>query len=166
MRIIDELAATRCYYARSLPTLPDILLIDIPSRFGGTGLALDRYYPVILETLAEQVEFEAFLCAERTTLVPPALLDRRPSALRLTDIVFARYEPQAPRWPWLLLCCWPQSYTAMVQSPRDAFARGAYTVEAFSGPEEVDAAEILLLQTLGPNKACRVQSCWQPAGHA
>lgn len=166
MRIIDELAATRCYYGRPLPTLPDILLIDIPSRFGGTGLALGRYYPVLLETFAEQVEFEAFLCAERTKPVSPALLDRRPSSLCLTDIVFAHYEPQAPGWPWLLLCCWPQSYTAMVKCPGDAFARGAYTVDAFSSPEEVDAAEILLLETLGPNEACRVQSCWRTAGHA
>lgn len=166
MRIIDELAATRCYYGRSLPTLPDILLIDIPSRFGGRGLALGRYYPVILETLAEQVEFEAFLCAERPKLAPPALLDRRPSSLCLTDIVFAHYEPQAPGWPWLLLCCWPPSYTAMVQSPGDEFARGAYTVDAFVNSEEADAAESLLLETLGPDQARRVESCPWALGRA
>lgn len=166
MRIIDELAATRCYYGRSLLTLPDILLIDIPSRFSGTGLALGRYYPVILETLAEQVEFEAFLCAERPKLAPPTLLDQRPSALRLTDILLARYEPEAPGWPWLLLCCWPESYTAMVQSPRDEFARGTYTVDAFASHEEADVAEILLLETLGSDQARRVQSCPWALGRA
>lgn len=166
MRIIDELAATRCYYGRSLPTLPDILLIDIPPRFGGADLALGRYYPVILETLAEQVEFENFLCVERPKLVPPALLDRRPSALRFTDILFARYEPPARGWPWLLLCCWPASYTAMVLPPADEFARGAYTVDAFASSEEADEAEIHILEALGPGRARRVQSCSSVLGRA
>src|SRR3546814_11354014 len=56
MRLIDELAANRLYYHRPLATLPDILLIDIPLRFSGGGLALGRYYPVILESLAERSE--------------------------------------------------------------------------------------------------------------
>src|SRR3546814_1853673 len=94
MRLIDELAANRCYYHRPLATLPDILLIDIPLRFSGGGLALGRYYPVILESLAEMHEFEAYLCEPRMTLIAPALLDRRPSGLRTSDIIFARYEPQ------------------------------------------------------------------------
>lgn len=166
MRIVDELAARRCYYSRSLPTLPDILLIDIPSRFGGTGLALGRYYPVIVETLAEHVEFETFLCAERPKLVPPKLLDRRPSALRLTNILLARYEPQAPGWPWLLLCCWPEYYTAMVPAPGNEFARGAYTVDAFASPEEAHTAEIVLLESLGSGGARHVRPLPEVQGRA
>ena len=155
MRLIDDLAARRIYYRRPLPTLPDILLIDIPPRFAGEGLALDRYYPVILETVAEAHEFEAYLLEHRASLVPPSLLDRRPSALRVEEIVFARYAPAAPDWPWLQLCCWPQAYTLMVPSPNDEFARGAYTIEAFTSVGQVDAAERILLATLGPHEARR-----------
>src|SRR3546814_20732035 len=67
--LIDELAANRLYDHRPLATLPDILLIDIPLRFSGGGLALGRYYPVILESLAEMHEFEAYLCEPRMTLI-------------------------------------------------------------------------------------------------
>src|SRR3546814_15246349 len=67
MRLIDDLAARRLYYQRSLATLPDILLIEIPARFAGSGLALHRYYPIILESLDEQQEFESFLCESLST---------------------------------------------------------------------------------------------------
>ncbi|MBS49508.1 MAG: hypothetical protein CMN60_17740 [Sphingobium sp.] len=166
MRLIDQLAAERIYYHRPLPTLPDILLIDIPPGFSGDGLALGRYYPVILETLAEMQEFEAFLCERRTELISPSLLDRRPSGLRTDDIVFARYRPSAPCWPWLHLCCWPPHYTMTASDPGDNFARGAYTVDAFFSVDEVDAAERLLLATLGPSEARHVRSIPSVAGHA
>ncbi|QJU60637.1 hypothetical protein HL653_12490 [Sphingomonas sp. AP4-R1] len=166
MRLIDDLAATRLYYNRPLATLPDILLIDIPPRFSGGGLALGRYYPVILESLAEMHEFEAFLCEPRKTLVAPALLDRRPSGLRASDIIFARYEPQAPNWPWLLICFWPQSYTAMVPPSDDSFARGSYTIDAYSTERELIAAELKLLGTLGPDQARIVRSAATRVGHA
>ena len=90
MRLIDDLAARRLYYPRPLPTLPDILVIDVPTRFAGAGLALDHYYPIVLETLAEMQEMEAFLCTDRGGPVVPDLFDRRPSGLRVRDIVFAR----------------------------------------------------------------------------
>lgn len=166
MRLIDYLAASRLYYQRSLVTLPDILLIEIPPHFAGSGLALDRYYPVILESLAEMHEFETFLCEPRDTLVPPALLDHRPSSLRADDIIFARYEPTAPYWPWLLLCCWPPNYTAMVPFHIEAFARGAYTVEAFTSAGEVDLAEAALLATLGPHEARHVRCVEGMIGNA
>lgn len=166
MRLIDELAANRTYYHRPLPTLPDILLIEIPPRFAGPGLALDRYYAVILESLWEMHEFEKFLCEDRATLIAPALLDRRPSALRVDDIVFARYRPPAPHWPWLQLCCWPKSYTFMVHHAGDEFARGAYTIEAFRFADEIDVAEAKLLATLGPHEARHVRSVPRAEGHA
>ncbi|EQB16548.1 MULTISPECIES: hypothetical protein [Sphingobium] len=166
MRLIDQLAATRIYYPRPLPTLPDILLIDIPLAFSGDRLALGRYYPVILESLAEMQEFEAFLCEQRPELISPALLARRPSGLRTDDIVFARYSPPAPRWPWLHLCCWPTRCTMLVPHPEDEFARGAYTVDAFQSDDDVNAAELRLLAALGPHEAYYVRSVPVAAGHA
>lgn len=166
MRLIDHLAARRLYYHRPLPTLPDILLIDIPQQFSGGGLVLDRYYPVILETLAECQEFEAYLCERRPALVAPALLDRRPSALHTDDIIFARYHPPAPHWPWLQLCCWPRGYTALVSESGDTFARGAYTVDAFADPDDIDAAQLALLATLGPHETRHVRPAPDATGHA
>ncbi len=166
MRLIDQLAAERIYYHRPLPTLPDILLIDIPVGHSGDGLALGRYYPVILEALAEMHEFEAFLCERRAELISPSLLDRRPSGLRTDDIVFARYRPPVPGWPWLHLCCWPRHYTMMAPDPGETFARGAYTIDAFVNADDIDAAERRLLATLGSNEARHVRSIPAVAGHA
>jgi hypothetical protein len=165
MRLIDQLAAEQIYYHRPLPTLPDILLIDIPPGFSGGGLALDRYYLVILETLAKMHEFEAFLCERRPELIPPSPLDRRPSGLRTDNIVFARYHPPAPGRPWLPLCYWPRHYTLMVPDPGGTFACGAYTIDAFADAEAVDAAELRLLANMGPHEGpCR--SIPAVAGHA
>ncbi|MBB4150510.1 hypothetical protein [Sphingobium scionense] len=166
MRLIDDLAARRLYYQRSLPTLPDILLIDIPPGFAGRGLALDRYYPVILESLAELQEFEAFLCEMRSAPVAPSLFDRRPSSLQIEDILVARYEPQAPDWPWLMLCCWPKSHTSLTDSPADSFARGAYTIDAFVSAQDMEAAELKLLATLRPHELRLVRSVPTIAGRA
>ncbi|MGB3928346.1 MAG: hypothetical protein WBL20_05220 [Sphingobium sp.] len=166
MRLIDQLAANRLYYHRPLATLPDILLIDIPPRFAGPGLALDRYYPVIFESLAEVHEFEVFLCEPRAALVPPALLDRRPSAMRADHIVVARYRPPDPHWPWLQLCCWPARYKAMVREAGAAFARGAYTVDAFVSADDIDAAELRLHTALGCQRARDIRWMSDTAGHA
>lgn len=166
MRLIDQLAATRLYYHRPLPTLPDILLIDIPTSYSGEGLALDRYYPVILETLAEMHEFETFLCERRTELIAPSLLARRPSSLRTDDIVVAQYRPPAPGWPWLQLCCWPNRYTMMVPDPAEEFARGTYTVDAFDTAADISAAELRLRAALGTNEARHVRSISALGGHA
>lgn len=166
MRLIDHLAARRIYYHRPMPTLPDILLIDVPSQFSGPGLALDRYYPVIVETAAESHEFETFLCDRRDRLIAPALLDRRPSALLSEDIIFARYSPPAPNWPWLQLCCWPRHYVALALNPEEMFARGAYTVDAFDDANDIGAAELRLLATLGPDKLRLVRPIPAILGHA
>ena len=140
MRLADHLAALRRLYARPLATMPDVLLIDIPPTFASSSLSLGRYYPVIIETDAEYAEMEAFLDRDRPGLVIPDLLDRRLSALRGDDIVFARYAPSAPGWPWLLICRWPADNTAMVPDHGDCFARGAYTSEVFQTADDlVDA---------------------------
>ena len=58
MRLIDDLAARRRLYARPTFTAPAMMVIDIPSHLAGDDLPLGRYYPVILETDEELVEFE------------------------------------------------------------------------------------------------------------
>lgn len=166
MRLADHLAARRRLYARPLATMPDVLLIDIPPIFASPSLPLGRYYPVIFETAAEQAEMEAFLVRERSMPVVPDLLDRRPSALRGDDIVFARYAPSAPGWPWLLLCRWPADYAAMVPQDGDYFARDAYTSEVFETLDDLEDAEARLLGVLRSHRP--VQLAAQPAvmGHA
>lgn len=166
MTLNDDLAACRQLYHRSLPALPDILLIDIPLRYAGAGLALGRYYPVILESTTELAEMEALLAADRPEPVVPNLFDRRPSSLHSDDILFARYAPPAAGWPWLLLCRWPPSYTAMVPADGDLFARGAYTVELFGVPADLEHYEAQLLATLGSYHAIRADPVSGPVGHA
>ena len=162
----DDLAACRQLYHRLLPTLPDILLIDIPRRYAGASLPRGRYYPVILETAAEHAEMTVFLAVSRPAPVAPDLFDRRPSSLLSDDILFARYVPPAAHWPWLLLCRWPPAYAAMVPAEGDMFARGAYTIEAFGVPAELDRAEARILTALGPHRAVRVDPVSGPIGRA
>ncbi|AOH85560.1 hypothetical protein AWL63_18100 [Sphingomonas panacis] len=166
MRLVDELAARRLLYSRSIPTLPDILLIDIPSRFAAPTLPMGRYYPVILETHAEAAEMEQFLQTQRPTEVPPNLFDRRSSALVTEDIIFARYAPLQPDWPWLLLCCWPAAYRAVVHSDSEQFARDQYTSEIFPTLAELQRTENLLLKTLRMRQVVQVRHSPGPHGHA
>src|SRR3546814_13494442 len=98
---------------------------------------------------------EAFLERDRSNPVVPDLLDRRPSALRGGDIVFARYAPSAPDWPWLLLCRWPADYTGMVPRDGNHFARGAYTCEVFETVDDLVDAETCLLGVLGSHRPVR-----------
>jgi len=50
--------------------------------------------------------------------------------------------------------------------PGETFARGAYTIDAFANADDIDAAERLLLTTLGPHEARHVRSIPVMAGHA
>lgn len=143
-----DLACRRILYPRPLPTLPDILLIDVPPRFAHTSLPLGRYYPIVVETGAEHREVEAFLTAPRNAPVQPALLDRRGTALETSRIVFAAFAPPAADWPHVLLCHWPAHYVALA-ADCDLFARGAYTSEVFDTFEELAAAANRLLAVLG-----------------
>lgn len=126
MRLIHKLAAWRILYRRPIVTMPDILVIDIPARYSAPSLPLGRYYPIILETLSELNEIQAFLAAEQPFPVVPDLFDRCPSALDASDITFCRYAPPNPDWPILLLCHWPLEFTAMVPPASNAFARGCH----------------------------------------
>src|SRR3990167_3362041 len=148
MRLADDLAAVRMIYLRPLATMPDILLIDVPPAYASPSLPLGRYYPVILETEAEWADMDAFLEQDRPRPVAPDIFDRQPSALRGSDIVFARYRPPHPDWPWLMLCRWPEDYVAMVPPGGDHFARDSYTAEVFATAAEIERAETQLLATL------------------
>ncbi len=149
MRLADDLARRRVIYPRPLPTLPDIVLIDLSPRFRSPSLPLGRYYPVIVETDRERVEWDAFLDAERPAPVAPDLLDRRPSALATARISFAHYDPPAPGWPWILLCHWPDDHVAIVGTAGDLFARRAYTIELATDPAARTTMQDGLFAALG-----------------
>lgn len=166
MRLVDDLAARRVLYARPLPTMPDVLLIDIPANYASSSLPFGRFYPVILETNAEYLEMAAFLDAERSAMIEPDIFDYRPSALMADDIVFARYAPPHPDWPWLLLCRWPADYTVMVPPRSDYFARGAYTSEIFATVEDLARAEMQLFDTLGSHRPVHLAAVPEILGHA
>jgi len=166
MRLTDDLAARRRLYSRALATMPDVLLIDIPPVFASPSLPLGRYYPVIVETDAEFAEMEAFLDRDRSKPVVPDLLDRRPSALRGDDIVFARYAPPVPGWPWLMLCRWPADYAATVPRNGDDFARGAYTCEVFETVDGLVDAEARLLGVLNSHRPVRLAAMPEIMGHS
>ena len=136
-------------YSRPVATMPDILVLDIPARFASPTLPLGRYYPIVIENDAELRELEDFVTAERPGLVVPDLLARRTSALVSIGIIFCRYRPPSLYWPWVLLCRWPEKYTAMVPPCDDHFARESYTIELFGSVVDLDAAEQVLLKTLG-----------------
>jgi len=146
--LTKDLAHRRCLYPRALPTLPDVLLIDVPARFASPDLPLGRYYPIVLETEAEVREIEAFLTEVRPVPVTPNIFDFRPSRLTSERITFAICAPPAPDWPHLLLCHWPACYAALAQDPM-LFARGAYTIEIFSNEAALNRSCDRLLATLG-----------------
>lgn len=166
MRLSDHLAARWHLYPRPLATMPDVLLIDIPSDLASPSLPLGCYYPVIIETDAEAREIQAFLNQNRSRLVTPDLLDRRPSALRGDDIVFARYAPPYSGWPWLLLCRWPEAYAALVPRHDDHLARGAYTSECFETVDALLETEQRLFATLGSDRVVHLTGVSEVMGQA
>lgn len=149
MRLSDTLARRRATYRRPIPTLPNILVVDLPEEFANPDLSLGRYYGIMVETAAEARELNAFLDAERQFLVAPDLLDHRSSALQAQQITIAHYEPPLAGWPFILLCHWPAAYAAAVPDRRDMFARGAYTIEMFESEIERAGASAALIEALG-----------------
>ncbi len=156
MRLSDDITNNRHFYTRAIATLPDVLLIDIPAAFASASLPLGRYYPVILETIEERQEFEAFLQADRPAPIVPDLLDRRASALTTIDIVFALFDTTIAGWPWLLLCHWPADHVALAADQGDMFGRGAYTIEIFPDSAARAAAISQLLAILGTHQCVQV----------
>jgi hypothetical protein len=160
--LTHDLARSRVVYQRPLPTLPDIMVIDVPAAFGHPSLPLGRFYPILMETAEELAEVRAFLSQHRPAPVRPDLLDRRASGLVADRIIFAAYDPPATGWPHLLLCHWPPRFSALAQET-DMFARGAYTTEMFDTAEDLAAASTRLLSELG--KGTDIAVTLIPAAH-
>lgn len=157
MRLLDCLAARHSLYSRPIPTMPDVLLIDVPDHYAGPGLLLGRYYPIIVKSAVEQEELFAFLSAERDRPVAPDLLDRRASHLEGQNILFGRYDPPEEGWPWLLLCYWPADYVRLCGDDASQFARGRYTSELFETGALLNEAIALLHASLSANHMVEVR---------
>jgi hypothetical protein len=145
MKLTDSLAARRLVYRRVTSALPDMVVIDIPQRHAASTLPLGRFYPVIVETDLEMIEFEHFIGLNRPALVVPDLLDRRASTLQGAHIMLCHYDPAEAGWPYILLCQWPGACTHLVREDEDMLARGVYTIEMFpTASDRSDAAGALM----------------------
>ena len=121
------IARRRIYYPRPLACLPDILMIDMPRRSGTTRRGLKRFHPIMVETLEEQSEIEAFLEEEREGIVAPDFLEERPSTFPREHLTIAHYRPSRAGWPYVQLCQWPADFAARFPGSDRMFVRGAYT---------------------------------------
>jgi hypothetical protein len=163
------IARRRIYYPRPVASLPDILMIDVPRRFASGRLPLKRFYPIMVETADEQSEVEAFLGQERVSLVPPDLLDERPSTLSRKHLTIAHYGPAQAGWPFVQLCQWPAEFAARASSSDRMFARGAYTFELFQNRKRLEKASKTLLASLDEHHALNVEIVfpdWSADPHA
>lgn len=146
----QTLARERMLYASPMIAAPSVLLIDMPIQNRGEGLALGRYYAIILETDEERAELDRFLDEPRWAAVPPDIFDRRPSAMVSDNVLISRYEPPEQGWPWVLVCRWPEPYSSVAQNtPGCDMARGCYTMEVFGRSDDLEEHSRALLQQLG-----------------
>ena len=152
------LARRRIYYPRPVASLPDILMIDIPRRFASKRLPSGRFYPIILETVEEQSEVEAFLAEERDSVIRPDLLDGRPSTSAREHLTIAHYKPSKTSWPYMQLCQWPAEFAARASSRDRVFARGAYTFELFRDRRQLEEATRVLLASFDRRHALRIET--------
>jgi len=152
------LARRRIYYPRPVASLPDILMIDIPRRFASKRLPSGRFYPIMLETIDEQSEVEAFLAEERASVVPPDLLDERPSTFAREHLTIAHYAPSKTGWPFMQLCQWPAEFAARAANKSRMFARGVYTFELFHDRKRLEEATRVLLASLDRRHALHVET--------
>ena len=164
-----SLAATvarrRIYYPRPVATLPDILMIDIIRRFATGRLPPGGFYPILVETVEERSEIEAFLSEERVSVVLPDLLDERPSAFAREHLTIAHYRPSRSGWPFVQLCQWPAGFAATASRKDRMFVRGAYTFELFRDRKRLEGATTLLLASLDRRHALQVETIfpnWSP----
>jgi len=152
------LARRGIYYPRPVASLPDILMIDIPWRFASERLALGRFYPIMVETIEEQSELEAFPAAERDSMVSPDLLNERVSAFPKEHLTIAHYRPSRAGWPYVQLCQWPAEFAARVSSKDRKFARGTYTFELFRDRKRLEEATRVLLTSLDRRHALHIET--------
>lgn len=154
----QTLARDRMLYASPMIAAPSVMLIDMPLRNRGAGLALGRYYAIVLETDQERAELDCFLETPRKAPVAPDILDRRPSAMFSDNVLISRYEPPADGWPWLLVCRWPEDYSAAArQVPGSDMARGCYTMEVFRHGSELEAHSLCLIEQLATHSEIAIR---------
>ena len=153
----STIARYRIFYPRPILAMPDILMIDIPAGFRRADLALGHYHPILVETIAEQRELEAYLEQEREVVCSPDLLDERPSVLPADHITVSHYRAAVDDWPYVLLCRWPPDLTAAAPEELKMFVRGTYTIELFDDHEQLEQASDRLLALLKRRRRTRVE---------
>src|SRR3954454_17033739 len=151
------IARRRIYYPRPVECLPDILMIELPRRFASERRALKRFYPILIETIEEQSEVEAFVAAPREGLVMPDLLAERPSAFSKEQLTIAHYAPSEAGWPFVLLCQWPAEFAARASSEDRLFMRSVYTFELFADRKQLEEASNVLLASLNREREPHVE---------
>ena len=156
-RLTDDVARRRVLYAAPIPIAPNVLVLDAPAEHRGAGLALGRYYPMVIETSAEIAEAEHRLAKERRAKVRPAFFERRASAVRSDLIVVTRYEPPSPGWPWLLVCSWPDDLARIASERGVSMARGRYTMEMFEAATALEEHCMTLLASLTAHRPIEVR---------
>lgn len=149
-RLSQTLARERMLYVSPMIAAPSVMLIDMPVRNRGEGLALGRYYAIIVETDEERAELDRFLDEPRSAAVAPDILDRRPSAMVSDNVFISRYEPPEEGWPWVLVCRWPEPYSRVANdTPGCDMARGCYTMEVFEHADQLEKHCETVLEQLG-----------------
>ena len=151
------IARRRVYYPRPVARLPDILMIDLPRRFARRRPSLKGFYPILVETIEEQSELEAFLAQPREELVMPDFLNERPTAFSREQLTIAHYAPSGAGWPFVQLCQWPAEFAARASGNDRMFTRGIYTFELFGDRRQLEEASKALLASLDPERAPDVE---------
>jgi hypothetical protein len=150
-------ARSRVFYPRPIPAIPDIVMVDLPPQFRDPQSAYGRYHPILVETIEEHDELEAYFAEERKVQSRPELLDARPSALAADHITVAHYGPPSDDWPYVLLCRWPPALAAATPKDLRMFVRGVYTIELFSTQEALERASDTLLELMKRRRQTRVE---------
>lgn len=150
-------ARHRIFYPRPIRAMPDIMMINIPAEFQSGSSPFGEYHPILIETLAEQQELDAYLEGERRDPTMPDLLDERPSAFAATHVSVAHYGPPSKDWPFVLLCRWPDELVAAAPKELRMFVRDAYTIELFSSREQMERESDALLRLLKRRRKARVE---------
>ena len=136
---------------------PDVIVVDVPPEWRGRGLALDRYYAIIIETDAEREEVELYLSAPQSRPVAPDLLDHRPSNIQADDVVISRYDPPDRGWPWLSVTRWPDRYAEAACVRGVTMARGHYTMEMFEAADGLEAHSTAMIEALAGHHPMEVR---------
>jgi hypothetical protein len=141
----SRLMRTRVFYPSPLMTAPSVMVIDLPVPYRGEGLALGRYYPIIIETDSERDKLEAAFEQEREGAWPPDLFDQRPSSIWTDRILISRHRPPVPDWPWLCVTHWPNRLSDRAVDRSGPTVRGCYRIEFFETAIALDAHCAILL---------------------